>query len=306
MTMCIVTGMTPLKVVEAYLAELAERGRRPHTLRGYRSDLTGLVDHLDRHGGGLDAVGVRGFLAACDQLAPATRSRRRSAVRGLLRWAAAAGLTDGGLADLLTAPSPVPRTPGTAPQRSAVEAVLAAIPRQADRDQLMFGLLARLGLRPGEVLGLEVDDFDEAGGTLNVAGWGGLRRRVLVDDPQILMRLANWKRALGRGHGPLFCAPGRTTPLRYQSMTERWVRYQAAVGVTVRLGDLRRAHAADLLAGGVPEWVVRNRLGQQNGPLTGPTTGEHSEDEAVRSWRAASDAPAAAEQKASGSTRSAG
>ncbi len=98
-------------------------------------------------------------------------------MRGFLRWAAAEGLADAGLLDLLTAPIPVTRALGVVSERSAVEAVLAVIPRQADRDQLMFGLLARLGLRPGEVLGLGVGDFDEAGGTLEVAGWGGARRR---------------------------------------------------------------------------------------------------------------------------------
>lgn len=308
--------MIPRELVDAYLGDLAELGRRPHTLRGYRSDLAAMVEHLDRHGGGLDPAGVRGFLASFDQLAPATRSRRRSAVRGMLAWAASRDLADAGLVDLLAAPTAVPRVPGRVPSRSNLEAVLASIPRQADRDQLLFGLLARLGLRPGEVLGLEVGDFDEATGTLHVAGWGGTRRRVLVDDAQILMRLVNWKRTLGRVDGPMFCAPGRATPLRYQSMAERWARYETAAGVTVHLGDLRRVHAADLLAGGVPEWVVRHRLGQQNGPLTGSAageqsagsaTGEQAEDEAIRAWRTAIDPPGAAHQRQPpGSTLSAG
>jgi len=299
------------ELVEAYLGDLADQGRRSHTLRGYRCDLAELVDHLEGHGAitdaaVVDAAGLRGFLASLERLAPATQARKRSAVRGFLRWAAARGLVDASLLDLLAAPSPVTRAVGVVSERSAVEAVLAVIPRQADRDQLMFGLLARLGMRPGEVLGLGVGDFDEAGGTLELAGWGGVRRRVLVDDPQILMRLVNWKRTLGRQDGPLFCAPGRTTPLRYQSMAGRWARYEAAAGVTVRLSDLRRAHAADLLAGGVPEWAVRNRLGQQNGPLTGPTLAGQSADDAVRAWRAASSAPAAKEHQAPGSSRSAG
>ena len=98
-------------------------------------------------------------------------------MRGFLRWAAAEGLAGAGLLDLLTAPIPVARTPGVVAGRSAVEAVLAVIPLQMDRDQPMFGLLTRLGLRPGEVLGLGVADFDEAGGTVEVAGWGGARRR---------------------------------------------------------------------------------------------------------------------------------
>jgi hypothetical protein len=72
-------------------------------------------------------------------------------------------------------------------------------------------------------------------------------------------------------------------PLRYQSVAERWARYQASAGVTVRLGDLRRFHAAELLAGGVPEWVVRQRLGQLSGPL--PVPAGTDADDAIRAWR---------------------
>jgi hypothetical protein len=87
---------------------------------------------------------------------------------------------------------------------------------------------------------------------------------------------------------------------RYQSMAGRWARYTAAVGVRVRLGDLRRFHAAELIAGGVPEWVVRERLGQPRGPL--PVPRQASADEEIRRWRARSlhaSQPAASETRSS-------
>jgi len=46
-----------------------------------------------------------------------------------------------------------------------VDALLDRIPLQASRDQLLFGLLANLGLRPGEALELRFEDFDEARAT---------------------------------------------------------------------------------------------------------------------------------------------
>jgi integrase len=280
--------------VEAYLAELAEDGRRPHTLRGYRSDLAGLIARADEHGGLLTQAVVAAYLARADELAPATRARQRSVLRGFLRWASNKGLITDDLDAMLPgspapqpAPAAVPAQAGV-PARAEVEAALGAIPRQADRDQLLFGLLAHLGLRPGEALALRVEDFDEPGECLHVPGRGGIRRRVLVDDSQLLLRLIHWRQRLGRDEGPLFTAAGRATPLRYQSVLARWERYTAAAGVTVRLGDLRRTHAAELLAGGVPERVVRQRLGQHTGPLTGPATGTDTADgdEAIRAWRA--------------------
>ncbi len=173
------------------------------------------------------------------------------------------------------------------PSREDVEAVLARIPLQASRDQLLFGLLAHLGLRPGEALELRFEDFDEAQAALTVPGWGGRRRRVLVDDPVILMRLVNWRRASGKESGPMFPGPKATAPLSYTAAAKRWRRYESASGVSVALGDVRLTHAAQLLEGGVPERAVRARLGQQTGPLPGLDLSQRQADDAVRAWRAA-------------------
>jgi integrase/recombinase XerD len=286
----IVTGMHWNELIDAYLVEIAERGRRSHTLRGYRTDLVRFVDQVKCDVEVIDGEAVVGFVASLDGMAPATRARRRSAVGGFLRWAAARGVVASGLDEVLSASGPAlatkrPRPEAVrAPKTPDVEAVLAVIPRQADRDQLLFGMLARLGLRPGEALALQVEDFHERDEYLHVPGWGGNRRRVLVDDPQVLMRLVNWNRSAGPPAEPMFHAPGRTNGLRYQSIAERWAHYQALAGVKVRLGDLRRFHAAEMLAGGVPEWVVRDRLGLQYGPL--PIGDRWGGDDAIRAWRA--------------------
>ncbi|MDA8285694.1 MAG: tyrosine-type recombinase/integrase [Actinomycetota bacterium] len=231
---------------------------------------------------------MRALAGAPGELAPATQARRRSAIRGFLDWVAEAEAAPHGLSALLGATGREPGVPpatGSADQ-DAVAAVLAAIPLQADRDQLLFGLMARAGLRPGEALALELGDFDEAAGVLRVRGWGGTARRVLVEDPQLGMRLVNWRRSAAGGSGPMFPSPAGVGPLRYASVLERWARYQHAAGVEVRLGDLRRAHAAALLAGGVPEWVVRARIGQPRGQLAGGGGDEAAAEQAMRDWRA--------------------
>ncbi len=280
-------------LVERYLADLARQGRGPHTLRGYRTDLRAFVgqavemDSLDLHG-------LAHYEESLGQLAPSSAARRRSAVRGFLRWAEAhgVGVDDDTLEMAEPAASQARRAepsrevaaPVVAPDPEAVRAALGAVPLHADRDQLLFRLLAQVGLRPGEVLALRGDAFDEASGHLEVNGWGGSRRRVLVDETEVRLRLTHWIRATDPGNGPLFRGRGRTSPLRYQSIAERWTRYTAAVGVRVRLGDLRRFHAAQLIAGGVPEWAVRERLGQPRGPL--PVSRQATADEEIRRWRA--------------------
>lgn len=273
--------------LDGYVTELQRRGRRPHTVQGYRGDLLWAARVVEATGGGVDEGAVQVLADALGELAPATRARRRSALRGFLDWAAGAGAGPPGLSALLGAGGATaggqPAT-GSADQ-AAVEAVLAAIPLHADRDQLLFGLMARTGLRPGEALALESGAFDEATGVLWVQGWGGRTRRVLVEDPQLGMRLVNWRRSAAGGNGPMFPSPVGTGSLRYASVLERWARYQHAAGVEVRLGDLRRAHTAALLAGGVPEWVVRARIGQPRGPLTGAAGDDAAADQAMRDWR---------------------
>lgn len=166
-----------------------------------------------------------------------------------------------------------------------MEASLGGIPRQADRDQLLFKLLALAGLRPGEALDLRIEDFDPVEGRLCVTGRGGVTRDVLVDDSELRLRLIHWIRATGRSSGPLFSGRGPGSSLRYESVRERWQRYATASGTHVSLSALRAAYAARLLAGGVPEWAVRDRLGQPTGAL--PIPNQIDADEAILAWQRA-------------------
>jgi integrase len=289
--------MVWLETLDAYLAALAAEGRRPHTLRGYRGDLRGLAEHLED--GPVDAATLRGWRASLEGFATATQARRVSAARGFLRWASAHGVLVPDVAELKPSnarPSVVAR--GSSEPWLAVEASLGAIPLQADLDQLLFKLLARAGLRPGEALALQIEDFDPAADRLHVVGWGGVAREVWIDDPELRLRLTHWIRATGRTSGPLFCAANRTTPLRYQSMLARWQRYADASGTRLRLGDLRSAHAAQLLDGGVPEWVVRERLGQPTGPL--PMPAPTRADDEIHAWRERVTAPPPATRRRRG------
>jgi len=78
-TISVVTGVWD-ELLGRYLGWLEGEGRRPHTVRGYRTDLAGLVARL-----GYDASGGRGltgWVESLEALAPATRARRLSAARG--------------------------------------------------------------------------------------------------------------------------------------------------------------------------------------------------------------------------------
>lgn len=278
--------MNASEAVRSHLDHLRRAGRRASTLRGYESDLRVLVECAGRHDGTISKRVVDEYLSWPTAQAAATRARRLSALRGLLRSCSREDLLPADR-DLERPRAREQRRPLHRDRRSEIDAVFAVIPLHADRDHLIFGLLAHLGLRPGEALALQVADFEEASASLTVTGWGGRRRRVLVDDRQVLLRLTNYVRSTAPQSGPLFSASGRETPLRYQSVQQRWAQYCSAAGVDVQLSELRRAHVADLVAGGVPELVIRERIGQAAGPLDrtpGSLSSEKSDAE-IRAWQ---------------------
>jgi site-specific recombinase XerD len=136
---------------------------------------------------GLDAAGVRRFvLEYVRQHAPAAAGWVTTIVRCFLRWLVAYGWC---ATDLVEA---VPKIPtwrlATLPRYlldADVERIIAACDRPSSvvrRDRAMLLLLARLGLRAGDVVGLQLGDIDWEQGRLRVAGKG--RRETRLPLPQ--------------------------------------------------------------------------------------------------------------------------
>jgi site-specific recombinase XerD len=135
----------------------------------------------------LDASGVRKFvLKYIQKHAPASAGCVTTIVRCFLRWLV---MHDRCVTDLTEAVPKVPtwrlaRLPRYLPDVD-IERIIAACDRPslvARRDRAMLLLLARLGLRAGDVVGLRLDDIDWERGRLHVAGKG--RRETRLPLPQ--------------------------------------------------------------------------------------------------------------------------
>lgn len=115
-----------------------------------------------------------------------------------------------------------------------VERVLAACPRDTPkgrRDRAILLLLARLGMRAGEVVGLELDDIDWRAGTLTVRGTKGLRQERLPLPADVGRALAQYLRRDRTPGGPRrvflrmrapragFAGPGAVTTLVGDALT---------------------------------------------------------------------------------------
>jgi site-specific recombinase XerD len=164
---------------------LGERGLEARSARGYVDLVAGFVDQSVRDGADprrLTAADVTSFLIGeSRRLSPKTLQRSATALRTLLRFWHVQGLIATRLVDAVPKVAHrragLPR--GLAPEQ--VAAMLASCDRTSVaglRDYAMLVLLARVGLRAGEVAGLRLDDIDWRSGELAVTGKGPRRDRL--------------------------------------------------------------------------------------------------------------------------------
>jgi integrase len=174
-------------LVERYRGYLlGERGLAVGTLRYYERVARLFLSAVSREGeldrGRLTAAEVGGFvLGACRGRSVGSSKNVVAALRSLLRFLHLEGLTVGDLAAAV--PAVAPRA-GSLPRgldAGAVARLLASCDRRTARgrrDYAILMLLARLGLRAGEVAAVELFDVDWRRGELLVRGKGARQERL--------------------------------------------------------------------------------------------------------------------------------
>lgn len=171
------TTLTPL--VASYLAQRGGQGDIcSDTVAAYRYALIGFADCFGRRP--LDRLGRKAidrWLATIGHLAPATRRRHISTVRGFCRWLVETG-------KLRTDPcahvKPVrqPRRQPRTLRPAEVGRLLSVAPDL--RARAIIWLMVGCGCRCGEVAALDVSDWDPITRTLLLRGKGGHERIVPV------------------------------------------------------------------------------------------------------------------------------
>jgi len=133
--------------------------------------------------GGLSAAWVTDYVVAqCRGRPPGSAKFVVTALRSLLRFLFLAGHTRGQLAGAV--PAVAHWGAGSLPRALSPQTVAALLASCDDatlagrRDRAILALLARLGLRAGEVAGLELGDLDWAAGEISVRGKGSRRERL--------------------------------------------------------------------------------------------------------------------------------
>jgi integrase/recombinase XerD len=215
-----------------------------------------------------------------DQGAPATANRVLSALRGTLRAAWRAGLMDAAAyqaaRDVRGARGsrlPRGRAVGTEEWLKLFREIAHEPSPMRERDTALVALAYAGGFRRGELVALDVTDYDRESGRLRVIGKGNKERAVFVSNGA-RDALHAWLRARGPAPGPLLLPIDRHGHVLARRLTEQTVydrlRYLAERAGVAAFSphDCRRSLAGDLLDAGVDLATVQAMLGHASPATT--------------------------------------
>jgi len=284
--------------VEPWLAGLANQGRKPTTLRGYRTAVEthvlprlGNIALQEIRAPDLDAMYAELLRSG---LAMSTVHHVHAAINKLLNDAERKGLLTRNVARLANAPS-LTTARARAPEMTVwspaeLRSFLTAI--EGNRNEALFRVMAMTGMRRSEVVGLRWQDVDFSHHRLTVKQAATVvdgeemidtpksrrSRRVIdldADTTSLLQRHRTRQRELYLRLGVSASASDRVftnelgDPIRPDSVGQAFARLVASTGVPrIRLHDLRHTHASHLLLAGINVKVVSERLGHASASFT--------------------------------------
>lgn len=261
-------------MVAACLAAMAaEVAASAATLDGYGRDLDAYVAWLVDRGGDPRRAGraeIEAHLAHLHSLgrAPATRSRRLSAIKRLQRFALEEGLRDDDPAAGLRGPGAARKLPRSLSGREIDRLLRAAetMPSRGDRLRCMLELLYGSGLRVSELVALPAAALRDAPQMLMIRGKGGVERLAPVSDAA-RDAAARWMRR--RDADPKLATSPHAFPSRAGALSRQRC-FQEIRELAVRAGldaarisphSLRHAFATHLLENGADLRVIQTLLG---------------------------------------------
>jgi integrase/recombinase XerC len=255
-----------------------ERSMSSHSVRGYVTDVVGLLDHVAGLGyqdlRDLDVAVLRGWLARLHAggAARTTLARRTAAARAFTAYALREGWlgSDPGLH--LVTPRARRSLPPVLHQHEAGALMDTADARSPTglRDRLILELLYATGIRVAELVRLDIDDLDRGRRVARVIGKGDKERAVPYGVPA-QRAVEEWLRA-GRpelvtaASGPALVLGDRGGRIDPRSVRRVVHRQIALIEGAPDIGPhgLRHSAATHLLEGGADLRSVQELLGHSS------------------------------------------
>ena len=272
------------QAVDRFLAYLRDQRRvSDNTLRAYESDLRQFGEFLAGRPGKaplppapekIDVLAVRGFVARLsrDGLGKSSIARKLAAVRSFLKFV----VREGRLEHNPAVGVPTPKVPKGLPRDLTVDEMfnlLDTIPGDDTaglRDRAILELLYSAGLRVGELVSLNIEDFDLNGRMVRVLGKGN-KERLVPFGSKAAAALDRWLEG-GRELRAKSTAPEAVfLNLRGGRLTDRSVRRildrrisEAAIRGHVSPHALRHSFATHLLGAGADLRAIQELLGHSS------------------------------------------
>src|SRR5437588_3901672 len=176
------------KALRKFLESLKGKNASEQTHRAYRKELHRFAEFLgpEIRWKDLDHVTIRGFLShlhSCG-LSKVSVARALAAVRSLYKWLAREGVVQQNPAKLVATPrlpKKLPRVPTTEEINGLLNSEMPESASFPERDRAIFELLYGCGLRNSELVGIELNDIEEANGVILVRGKGKKQRYVPLE-----------------------------------------------------------------------------------------------------------------------------
>jgi integrase/recombinase XerC len=166
----------------------SERNASAHTLRAYGNELHRFAAYLgpEMRWKDVDHLTIRGFLSHLHSsgLSKVSVARALAALRSLYKWLAREGMVKQNPAKLVATPrlpKKLPRVPTTEELNGLLNREMPENAAFPERDRAIFELLYGCGLRNSELVGIELDDIEEANGVILVRGKGKKQRYVPLE-----------------------------------------------------------------------------------------------------------------------------
>ena len=261
-----------------FLESLARANLSLHTRRSYASDLKLFVEHFSPPGKAppapseFDALKIREFMAECYRRGNSNPSvaRKLSALRSFFDFLVREGVIPHSPAKLVATPKTAKTLPAVMTPEET-NALLDGLPRQEGseknaaplaRDRLIFELLYGGGLRVGELVGLNLEDFDRGDRWIRVRGKGRKERLVPFGRKagEALDRYLQLRPATDQPALLLNPRKGRLTARSVERIVKRYA--VALMGdPSLHPHSLRHAFATHLLSDGADLRAIQELLG---------------------------------------------
>jgi integrase/recombinase XerC len=258
-----------------------ERGASPHTLKGYREDLTAAAEYFADETGAtpdpasLTAVDLRGLLTGLHEagFAKTSIARKLASLRSFYRFGQREGWVKTNPARALRNPRKGRTLPHflTTEEIGKLLAAPAARTPMGLRDRAILETLYSAGLRVSELVGLNDGDVDMPQGIVRVRG-KGRKERLAPLGSYALKALAAWlkvrkvapREPAGR-KAPVFTNRFGTR-LTTRSVGRLLEKYLAETGLDARTSPhtLRHSFATHLLDRGADVRSVQELLGHKS------------------------------------------